>query len=488
MSYVFKRVAKNALYILTSQVFDKVVGLAFIAFSTRLLGVKAFGIFVTVNTLIVITSIFANLGIRAMVVRMISKEKSRSEELISNLLTLRSFIAILAYSFLVLFVNLCGYPDDIKVLVYIAGTILLFRALIDSFRIVFIAYEKLKVWGILIVSSSFVFSTSSIIALLLGYRIKAIFLLDIFTALGFALLSGIYVRKYIFKFRPRFNPTVAKDLLIKSLPFFAATLIVLLNQKIDIMMLSIMESTVDSYLAIGYYAPSQRILLALMILPQGINMAMLPMVSQKIYSEHEVVKKSIEKATRFVMIAMSFPIILVTTFFPGEIITILFGADYIKGAPVLTLLGWAYAFHAVNVPTNSVLGSSKELKKALPLFFGALLANILLNYLLIPKYSYIGASIATCFTMVVSFIGRFYFLRKILEFTASDIKGYLVLMVALGTTIGSVYLIRVYVEWYILAPITIVIYLFFLYIFKAIQSEEIALVTSWGRKKLKKAD
>ncbi len=486
MSYLVKRVAKNAFYILTSQIFIKIMNLAFIAFSTRLLGIKAYGIFATVSTMIIITSSFANLGIRPMVVRMISKDKSKSEELISNLLTLRSFIAVLAYFLLVLFVNLCGYPDNVRVLVYIAGVVLFFRALIDTFRIVFIAYEKLKAWGIFLAISSFVFVSSSIIAMLLGYRIKTIFLLDILAAMGFTLLAWIYVRKYMLKFVPRFNPSVAKDIIIKSLPFFASMIMILLNQKIDIIMLSVMESSVDSYLAIGYYVPPQRMLFAFMILPQSLSMAMLPMISQKIYSEHEVVKKSIEKATRFVMISMSFPLILVTTFFPGEITTTLFGPDYINAAPVLTILGWAYAFHAVNIPTNSVLGSSKELNKALPLLFGVLLTNILLNYLLIPKYSYVGASIATCFVMAVSFIGRFYFLRKILEFKTSEIMGYLRLFVVLGVTIGPAFLVQAYVPWYILAPLIVVLYIFALYIFKALQREEIDMVVNWGRNKFKR--
>jgi O-antigen/teichoic acid export membrane protein len=149
------------------------------------------------------------------------------------------------------------------------------------------------------------------------------------------------------------------------------------------------------------------------------------------------------------------------------------------------ILGWAYAFFALNLPTHSVLGSSKELNLFLPILLGVLLLNIGLNYFLIPKYSFIGAAIATCIVLFINFIGRFYFMRKILEVGISEIKEYLKLLVVLLISVGCVFIIKSFVPWYTLLVLTIIIYLFLLYISSAVKKEEINFFVDWIATKFK---
>ncbi len=477
-----KRLVKNAFYIFFSKILTKVINVAFVAYSARILGVKYYGIFVLVNSLVFLSQTFTNFGIRPMVIRRISKDKSKAEELLSNILAIRLCLSMVVYFFLLLFVNLYGYSQEIRSLVYIAGIIIVFNVLYDSFGTVYIAFERMKLLGALSVLSSLTLTTLAVIVLAYGFWLKTVFLVNVLVGAAFTLLAGFFIWKRFFRFRPRFNSSLVKDIVIQSVPFFLALLLGTLNRKIDILMLSMINGPIENNLAIGYYAPAHNILFALMMFPISIKTVMLPVVSRKIYSDHDFVKKSVEKATRFVMIVVSFPIILATTFFSKELVTLFFGLNYLQTAPVITILGWSYAFYGLNIPAQSVLGSSKELKEFLPLLFGILLLNVILNYLMIPEYSYIGASIATCAVSVVGFIGRFYFLRKILEIRVSEIKGYLKLLFLLVITIGSVSLVRSSVPWPVLAFLTATVYLFLLYTFKAFEKDEITCFTGWVKK------
>ncbi len=480
---VVRKLAKNAFYVFSSQIANKILGVVFIVYAARLLGAEAYGIFTLVSTMVLIAVNFTNFGITPMVIRRISKDNAIAEPLLSNMLAIRLVFALIAYALLVLVVNLHGYSPEIKVLVYIAGIAILSENLILSFETVYIAYERMKIWGAMTISSSLAFSILGIAVLAAGFWLTAVFLVKVIVGAGIAIFSAYFMWKKFFAFRPRFDPDLGKEILIQSFPFFLVLILGILINKIDIIMLSMIKGPVDENLAIGYYSPAHNILFTLMILPKSIHMALLPVVSRKIYLDHDFVRKAVEKATKFIMVGVSFPIILVTTFFSKEIITVVFGQRFLPAASALAILGWAYAFQALAISSQSVLGSSKELKEYLPLLFGLFVLNVLLNLVLIPKYSYVGASIATSITFFLSFVGRFYFLRKILQVTASEIMDYLKLGVLLAGILGFAYLIQGHVEWYVLALVITLSYLASLYLFRVFNKEEVAFVTSWLRAK-----
>jgi O-antigen/teichoic acid export membrane protein len=381
---------------------------------------------------------------------------------------------------LAFFVNLNDYPQEVKTLIYIAGIVIIINIFSDSFGTIFISYEKMKILGTFTFLSTLSYTVLVLIALSSGFRLKAVFLINVFVTAIFAMLFGRFIRKNLFRFKLRFDPQLIKDILRQAIPFFAALLLVTLNMKIDIIMLSMVSGPIESSVAIGYYGPAHNILLALMIFPRSLNTALLPVVSQKIYLDNESVR------LKFIMIVISFPIILATSFFSKELVTLIFGSTYIQSADALMILGWAYAFYALIIPTYSLLGSSKELNYFLPLLFGVLLLNIGLNFFLIPKYSFIGASMATCVVLFMHFIGRFYFMRRFLEVRISELKGYLKLLVVLVINLGCVFLIKSFFPWYVLVVLTISIYLFLLYILRALEKEEIYFFTDWIMEKIKK--
>jgi len=283
-----------------------------------------------------------------------------------------------------------------------------------------------------------------------------------------------------------FDFLIIKGVLRESILFFFAVLLNTLIIKIDILMLSFVGGPMEPAKAIGYYGPAHNILLALMILPRSVNTALLPFVSQKIYLDHESVKRAIEKATKFLIITICLPLIFAVSFFSKEIVLTVFGANFIQSTDALMILGWAYAFYALNIPAQSVLGSSTELKKFIPLLALVLLLNVFFNYILIPKYSYVGAAIATCIVFFVGFIGRFYFLRRILEVKSSDMKDYIKFVIILVIILGSAFLIKSFIPRSVLLIWIIIVYISCLYIFGLIVKKDITAATAWIAKKITK--
>lgn len=469
---IARTITRNAFYIALSQVTQKLVHVVFVAVAARLLGAQGYGEFLLVSTMVLVTTVFANFGIRPLIVRMISREKERTGELLSNVLAVRTVLALCAYGIVNAFVHLVSYAPEVRVLTAIAGTAILLHVIRDSFDAVLIAHQRMKLLGAMAALAAFTATVVGIAILWLGFGLRWLFVTNIgVEALFVAVMAGLIWRR-IARFRPKFEPVVVKALVIGCVPFLLAFLLGFMDTKVDILMLSLLKGPVDSDLAIGYYGPAHTILMAVMLLPRSLNQVLIPVVSQKIYVEQDVVRDVVEKATKFVILTVSFPVILLTTMFSHEIVGMLFGPQYRPTAGALAILGWAYGFYALNLPSHSILGSTKEMRYFLPLLGGSFLLNVTLNFLLIPRYSYLGAAMGSVIVLALGFFGRFYFLHKILDMRLSAARPYVKLFLILFLTLVVGYVVRRHLPWVVAAVVIALVYGALLYAFRAVAPEE----------------
>jgi O-antigen/teichoic acid export membrane protein len=479
-----RSITRNAFYIGLSQVTQKLVHVAFVAVAARLLGTHGYGEFLLVTTMVLVTTTFANFGIRPLIVRMMSREKERTEELLSNVLALRIVLAFGAYGILLGFVHLVDYSAEMRVLTAIAGTAILFHAIRDSLEAVLIAHQRMKLLGGIAALAAFIATVMGIAILWLGFGLRWLFVTNVAVEAFFVAVMAGLIWQRIARFRPRFELVVVKTLLIGCLPFLLAFLLGFMDTKVDILMLSLLKGPVDSDLAIGYYGPAHTILMAVMLLPRSLNQVLVPVVSQMIYVEQAVVRDVVEKATKVVILTVSFPVILLTTIFSREIVGILFGPKYGPTADALMILGWAYGFYALNLPSHSILGSTKEMRYFLPVLGGSFLLNVALNFLLIPRYSYLGAAMGSVIVLALGFLCRFYFLHKILDMRLSAARPYARLFLILLLTLAMGYAVRAYLPWVVAAVVMALVYGALLYAFRAVEPEEWRFVVGLVGRKL----
>jgi O-antigen/teichoic acid export membrane protein len=98
--------------------------------------------------------------------------------------------------------------------------------------------------------------------------------------------------------------------------------------------------------------------------------------------------------------------------FPERIILLVFGGKYLASAVPLSILAMNVIVVSINVFLgNPMIAWGKQKEYAIAISFGAL-TNIILNFILIPRYSYIGAAFATLLSEVAVFVGLFYLFNK----------------------------------------------------------------------------
>jgi len=98
------------------------------------------------------------------------------------------------------------------------------------------------------------------------------------------------------------------------------------------------------------------------------------------------------------MLYFALPMAFFVTLWAKPIVSLLFGSAFDPSVTALQVLIWAAALMYLAILLGNVLFAANLQRVSLILISAAVAVNVSLNVLLIPKYSYIGASFATVAT------------------------------------------------------------------------------------------
>src|SRR3972149_6239351 len=133
------RIVSNTMDIFTIDIVSKIIGMGFMIYAARVLGVKEFGTLILIGTVINLLNMFSAVGIRPMAIREIAKNKDQGGKYINNVLGLRLILASVSYMILILVVLIVDYEPRVNKLLYIMGLSMFPEALVNTFGIVYIA-------------------------------------------------------------------------------------------------------------------------------------------------------------------------------------------------------------------------------------------------------------------------------------------------------------------------------------------------------------
>ncbi|MDD5698070.1 MAG: polysaccharide biosynthesis C-terminal domain-containing protein [Victivallaceae bacterium] len=97
--------------------------------------------------------------------------------------------------------------------------------------------------------------------------------------------------------------------------------------------------------------------------------------------------------------------ILVGNYFAPDIITFLFSEKYVAAAPAVTVLWAGMVFFAVAGFNINALNAGGRQKTAAVMVIICVLVNLILNVLLVPRFNYLGAALATAGSYVLMAVG-----------------------------------------------------------------------------------
>jgi O-antigen/teichoic acid export membrane protein len=183
-----------------------------------------------------------------------------------------------------------------------------------------------------------------------------------------------------------------RELLVFSAPVVVTATMNLVFSNIDIFMLGYFsQSTGD----VGVYNSVYPLATLLSNALTVFGFLFMPIISE-LHSNGELdqMRRVYQVVSKWILFS-TLPLFLTLAFYPEVVIGLTFGSEYKIGGLALTLLAIGFFTHAIAGPSGDALTALGRTRLVMYDNLSVAAVNVALNVVLIPRYSYVGAAIAT---------------------------------------------------------------------------------------------
>lgn len=382
------RLLKNAFSLLTTELVNTTIRVAFTAFLVRHLSVSDFGIYTTITVFLAFGSLFADFGMSQVIVRDVAQERDSGRVILPNAILIALSLATLTWGGLILLAVVFNYPGRMQGLLLIAGAALLFNSVAQLSAATVRAFERMEILAAINSGVSIVTSTLGILLLKMGKGLPTQIGLIVASAAVTALLLSVIVHLRLVPFSLTFQPATSKQILREALPIAILLGCNIVLTKSDLVVLS----KVQNMTAVGIYGAAVKFMDFLDIFTASALGAMLPFMAARWSQPSTSALRSYQQALR-VFIVLGTAATVGVFMLSDDIVGLVFGASYQATALPLRILAGALLFNFLSGPVGLFLLVSRErLFHVIPYVLAITVLSVALNLFLIPRYGYIGAS------------------------------------------------------------------------------------------------
>ena len=463
-------IAKNTSYFTLALILQKVISFSYFIIIARAIGPENLGKYYFAISFTTIFAIFIDIGMVHVLIRETAKAKSNAEKYFRNVVGLKVILAVLSLLTVFILINLMGYPELSRDLVYLSSIAMI----LDSFTLTFFGlsrgFHNLKFESVAVVIYQFIILALGTLFLNLGYSLRWLMGVLVFASFtNFLYASSIVRWKWKIKIWPRFNFEFNRQIIMMAMPFALFGIFQRFYTYFDSILLSLLAG--DMY--VGLYSVAFKIVFALQFLPLAFVASLYPAMSAYYVKDKKQLASSFERAMNYltmVSLPISFGIIVL-----ADQIILIFNQGYLGSILPLQIIIASLFFIFATYPVGSLLNACDRQKINTINMSIVLVASIVLNLILIPRFQAVGASITVVATNALLLILGFVWVPRITEIN------YIKIFKVLGQSLASVFLmafvlfnIREFLNVLVLIPAGGFIYISFLYLFGGFTSQDVS--------------
>lgn len=394
---------KNTGYQVIGKIVTSGLGLIGTILLSRYLGVEGFGQYSLIIAYVGFAYVIANFGLDALATRGLSNRSYDMSDL-GHIATVRLILSFIAGVLAVGVSYLMPYNTTIRlgIGVFAAGyTFLMVSNTLWSYFRSKLAFRH-------IVFSEVLGTITSFGLILVGFYLKVSLLYYILAAVVGHIVTYILTLR-IFNRSLKIGVTLAKaqEILVKSWPLALTAVISVVLTRIDLMMLSFYFRP-DTYPDVGYYSLGYRITDVIIMFGGFYTRTLFPYFSRKTTQTNKNFRANM-RISLLIAILESIGIFVLSKY----VVLIAGGSSYLPTVPSLRILSWAAGLTIFSGFFTTYMVAYGYEKTWMKIAAIGLFANVFLNVLVIPEYSFIGASWTTLGTQVWILLGSMYIVRKI---------------------------------------------------------------------------
>jgi len=472
------RLLRNTLFLSAAKVANPLLSMVLVLILSRDLGARGLGMYTTVLTLFTFFNILSVLGLNELIVREVAGNRSRVGKVVSNAFFLGIISSVFFSAAMVLTAKFLKYPSEVVNSVRVMGAALVFYT-VSSYSQAFLqSFEKMEYCSFLLIAETVWKVFWGTIILKAGYSVFWVIVAVASAHLVSMIMGLVFVNRHISRLKFKIDFKFIRSLLRQVPTFFTLYIVVMIYWNMDVLMLSKMRGMLE----VGYYSAAYRILSIGKSLTNCYIIAIFPVISHLYVNARNKFSSSCIRSMKYLFV-FTLPVAIVTTILANPFLSLLYGKAFLESTRALQVLIWTLVlFPIANIMGNALIASHHQKVDLLVNTIGAVV-NILLNFLLIPRFGYLGAGIATLISIALFISIQYWFVSRALFKIHYSKVGIKVLLAGIGMTVFMI--IFNHMNMFLLSFLGFAIYGSLLFLMRSFSKEEIDMAKSiWKDKKM----
>ena len=405
---VSRKITYNVVVSSVLKILGTVLALVGMSFVTRYLGKDGYGLYSLALAYFLFFNSFGDWGIYQTLTRKISRPKTNEKKIVENIAGLRLIVSVLVVVLAPIIAHLLPHPKELKVAIIIVSFAFLFSSSTQFFigmfqkRIMMDKVTMIEFFGKIIQVTLIIVGTT----LDLGF----IFIVSsLLVTMIFNFFVVLFISRKFIKFIPKINPAYWKKFLVQSAPLGLSTIVTFIYFKADSFVLNFFHSEG----AVGTYNAAYKVIENLSFFPGMIVGLTMPIFAYNIFSNRKKFELVANKNFKIFLILVV-PLVIGTLFLAEGIINVIAGEEFSESILVLRIIIFSASFIFFGALFNGILIAAKLQKELFWALLFCAVFNLTLNFIFIPKYSYLATSFISVATeFLVAFLGATIIFKKL---------------------------------------------------------------------------
>ncbi|WP_456365945.1 flippase [Thermococcus sp.] len=381
----------NASWLLAGQSLQKLISYLVILIISRTVGDTGLGQYSFVISFTGFVSYLSDFGINYYIMRELARDRGK-KDLVSYALGFKVVLALIDWLLIVFLALQLNKTWVVKtaIILYGSGAVLNTIGLLFTSSVFAHEVTKYETYSVLTERSLTLIAGGAV--LFITRDLLAFFV--VLTANLFLLnFLRIYFGSKFVSVRPAFEPGKWLEILSKSYVFWFIYIFSFIYFNTDIIMLGLMKPD----RVVGWYKAGYFFIQAAMLVPSVVVNTTMPSISRLWVEDRKTLRVLFNRAFQLLLVTgiVSALGLFVTA---SYLIRIFFGEEFSNSVVVLRILAWVLIPMFLNSLYGSLLNGIGRERTYTKVIGATALLNVVLNYFLILRMSYVGAAVATLVT------------------------------------------------------------------------------------------
>lgn len=383
---------KNTTWIIAGNILQAILSFVMSMLIARYLQPANYGLLAYSTSIVAIFSTFSSLGFADISLKFFDQYPDQHGVILGTGITLRIVASLLST---ILVVVVLAILDPTNHLLLIIATIQMIGVLLQSFSLLSQWFQFRLESQVYILTSLVAYILVSIYKILCLMHQASLVYFAFVSILEYLIISTILFLSYKKSHGDRFqfSKSMAKEMFLASYHFIISGLMVIAYNQEDRIMLGTMQSQAST----GIYTVAMNLCTAWTFILGAIISSASPTLFRLHRTDQQRFAHRFAQLN-FTIIAISLTAAICITILSKWIIIFFYGPLYERAILPLVILSYFCMFQYLGI-IRSIWLTCNNLQKYEKMFsFYGLLCNLVLNYILIPRFDIIGAALATLLT------------------------------------------------------------------------------------------